>query len=41
MDRAEFSFFQGPSDTALVRTGVQESLRTAVRGAAPIEGEGD
>jgi hypothetical protein len=34
-------FFPGPSDTALVRPGVQESLRTAVRGAAPIEGEDD
>jgi 4-hydroxy-2-oxoheptanedioate aldolase len=28
-------------DTALVRTGVEASLRTAIRGAAPIEGEDD
>jgi 4-hydroxy-2-oxoheptanedioate aldolase len=38
MDRPGFSFFQGPPDTALVRLGVQESLRTAPRGVAPTEG---
>jgi hypothetical protein len=41
MDREGFVFFQGPSDTALLRLGVQESLRSAPRGVAPTEGEDD
>jgi len=39
-DREGFSFFQGPSDTVLVRMGVQSSLQT-VSGVAPIEGAED
>ena len=39
-DREGFSFFQGPSDTVLVRMGVQSSLQT-VGGVAPIEGAED
>jgi 4-hydroxy-2-oxoheptanedioate aldolase len=41
MNREGFTFFQGPSDTALIRIGVQESLRTAPRGVATTEGEDD
>jgi len=39
MDRDGFAFFQGPPDTALLGLGVRESLRTAVRGPAPVEGQ--
>ena len=38
MDRDGFSFFQGPSATALVRLGVRTSLDNAPAGVAPIEG---
>ena len=38
MDREGFSFFQGPSATALVRLGVRTSLDNAPAGVAPIEG---
>ena len=38
MDREGFSFFQGPSATALVRLGVRTSLDNAPAGMAPIEG---
>jgi 2-keto-3-deoxy-L-rhamnonate aldolase RhmA len=41
MDRGGFTFFQGPSDTALLRMGVESSLASAPRGVAPIEGEED
>lgn len=40
-DRAGFSFFQGPSDTGLVRMGVERSLSTTASGVAPIEGTAD
>jgi 2-keto-3-deoxy-L-rhamnonate aldolase RhmA len=39
MDRAGFTFFQGPNDTALLRLGVRESLESVPRGTAPVEGE--
>jgi 2-keto-3-deoxy-L-rhamnonate aldolase RhmA len=38
MNRDGFKFFQGPPDTALIRLGVQESLRSTPRGVAPTEG---
>ncbi len=38
MDREGFSFFQGPSATALVRLGASTSLENAPAGVAPIEG---
>jgi 2-keto-3-deoxy-L-rhamnonate aldolase RhmA len=38
MNRPGFKFFQGPPDTALIRLGVQESLRATPRGVAPTEG---
>ena len=38
MDREGFSFFQGPSATALVRLGARTSLENAPAGVAPIEG---
>jgi 2-keto-3-deoxy-L-rhamnonate aldolase RhmA len=41
MDRDGFSFFQAPSDTGLLRIGIEQSLRSAPRGVAPIEGEED
>lgn len=41
MDRDGFSFFQGPSATALVRLGVRTSLENAPAGVAPIEGAPD
>jgi 4-hydroxy-2-oxoheptanedioate aldolase len=41
MDRPEFSFFQAPSDTALLRMGVQYSLSQAPTGVAEIEGSND
>jgi 2-keto-3-deoxy-L-rhamnonate aldolase RhmA len=41
MNRPGFAFFQGPPETALLRLGVQESLRTAPRGVAPTEGGRD
>ena len=41
MDREGFSFFQGPSATALVRLGASTSLEDAPAGVAPIEGAPD
>jgi len=41
MNRAQFSIFQAPSDTALLRLGVQTSLANAPTGVADIEGEDD
>jgi len=41
MDRTGFAFFQGPTETALLRIGVRESLESAPRGPAPVEGEED
>ena len=41
MDREGFSFFQGPSATALVRLGARTSLENAPAGVAPIEGAPD
>jgi hypothetical protein len=41
MNRPGFKFFQGPPDTALVRLGVQESLRATPQGVAPTEGGRD
>jgi 2-keto-3-deoxy-L-rhamnonate aldolase RhmA len=38
MNRAGFKFFQGPPEPALIRLGVQESLRATPRGVAPTEG---
>ncbi len=44
-DRAGFSFFQGPGETALIRSGAQQSLGAAPagqrgqRGVAPVEGQ--
>jgi len=38
MDREGFSFFQGPSTTALIRLGARTSLENAPTGVAPIEG---
>ena len=40
-DRAGFSFFQAPSETALLRMGIENSLRAEATGVAPIEGEED
>ncbi len=40
-DRAGFSFFQAPSETALLRMGIESSLRAEATGVAPIEGEED
>lgn len=37
-NREGFSFFQGPSETYLLRLGVQRSLETEVSGVAPTEG---
>jgi 2-keto-3-deoxy-L-rhamnonate aldolase RhmA len=41
MDRAGFSIFQAPSDTALLRLGVETSLAAAPKGVAEIEGAED
>lgn len=41
MDREGFTFFQGPSETVLIRLGIERSLAGAPRGVAPIEGERD
>jgi len=41
MDREGFTFFQGPSDTGLLRIGIEASLRATPRGVAAIEGEDD
>jgi hypothetical protein len=41
MDRAGFDFFQAPDDTFFIRMGVQNSLRAAPTGMAPIEGGQD
>ena len=41
MNRPEFSFFQAPSDTALLRLGVERSLAEAPTGIAEIEGSND
>jgi 2-keto-3-deoxy-L-rhamnonate aldolase RhmA len=41
MDRDGFSFFQAPSDTGLLRLGIETSLASSPRGVAPIEGEED
>ncbi len=41
MDRPEFSIFQAPSDTALLRMGVERSLAEAPTGIAEIEGSND
>ena len=38
MDRDDFTFFQGPSATALIRLGARTSLATERSGTAPIEG---
>jgi hypothetical protein len=38
MNRDGFKFFQGPPEAALLRLGVQESLRTTPQGVAPTEG---
>ncbi|WP_428098577.1 HpcH/HpaI aldolase family protein [Candidatus Rariloculus sp.] len=40
-DRAGFSFFQGPSDTALLGMGVAASLQADATGVAPTEGAED
>lgn len=40
-DRAGFTFFQGPPETALVRLGVERSLATEAAGVAPTEGAED
>jgi 4-hydroxy-2-oxoheptanedioate aldolase len=39
MDRPGFSIFQAPSDTALLRLGIESSLASAPTGVAVIEGE--
>ncbi|MGD8325115.1 MAG: aldolase/citrate lyase family protein [Gammaproteobacteria bacterium] len=41
MDRPEFSIFQAPSDTALLRMGIERSLAEAPTGVAEIEGSND
>jgi 4-hydroxy-2-oxoheptanedioate aldolase len=41
MDRPEFAIFQAPSDTALLRIGVERSLAEAPTGIAEIEGSND
>ena len=41
MDRDGFTFFQAPSDTGLLRLGIEASLSSAPRGVAPIEGTED
>lgn len=41
MDRPAFSIFQGPSDTALLRMGVERSLAESPTGVAEIEGSRD
>jgi 4-hydroxy-2-oxoheptanedioate aldolase len=41
MNRPEFSFFQAPSDTALLRMGIERSLAEAPTGIAEIEGSND
>ena len=41
MDRDGFGFFQAPSDTALLRLGIERSLASAPRGVAAVEGEED
>lgn len=41
MDRPEFSLFQAPSDTALLRIGIEHSLSQAPTGVAEIEGSND
>ncbi len=41
MNRPGFSIFQGPSDTALLRMGVQASLASVPSGIAETEGAGD
>ncbi|HMB74259.1 MAG TPA: aldolase/citrate lyase family protein [Gammaproteobacteria bacterium] len=41
MDRPAFSIFQGPSDTGLLRMGVERSLAESPTGVAEIEGSGD
>lgn len=41
MDRPGFSIFQAPSDTALLRLGIESSLASAPTGVAVIEGEDD
>ncbi len=40
-ERAGFRFFQGPSDTGLVRMGAERSLSGPATGVAPIEGAED
>jgi len=39
MDRDGFSFFQGPSVTALIRLGARTSLESVPTGVAPVEGD--
>lgn len=41
MDRPEFSMFQAPTDTALLRTGIEHSLAEAPTGVAEMEGSND
>jgi len=41
MDRPAFDFFQGPPDTALLRTGIRASLDSVPTGRAEIEGAED
>lgn len=41
MDRDGFAFFQAPSDTALLRLGIERSLAEAPGGVAAVEGEDD
>ena len=41
MDRPAFDMFQGPSDTGLLRLGVERSLADAPTGVAEIEGSSD
>ena len=41
MDRPQFSIFQGPPDTALLRMGVERSLAESPTGVAEIEGSRD
>ena len=41
MDRPEFSLFQAPTDTALLRRGIADSLAEAPTGIAEIEGSND
>jgi 4-hydroxy-2-oxoheptanedioate aldolase len=41
MNRPQFSIFQGPSDTALLRMGIERSIDESPTGVAEIEGSRD